>query len=37
MMYGCGDEENPYQESVEVLEDLVIHFIQNMVSSIQMY
>lgn len=30
MMYGFGDDENPYQESVEVLEDLVIHFIQNM-------
>ena len=31
MMYGFGDDENPFQESVEVLEDLVIHFIQNMV------
>lgn len=31
MMYGFGDEENPYQESVELLEDLVIHFVQDMV------
>ena len=31
-MYGFGDEENPYQESIEVLEDFVIHFIQNMVN-----
>lgn len=31
MMYGYGDEETPYQETVEVVEDLVIHFIQNMV------
>jgi hypothetical protein len=30
-MYGFGDDENPYQESVEILEDLVVHFIQNMV------
>lgn len=31
MLYGFGDDENPYQESVELLEDLVIWFIQNMV------
>lgn len=31
MMYGFGDDENPYQESVELLEDLVVHFIQNTV------
>jgi hypothetical protein len=30
-MYGFGDDENPYQESVELIEDLVIHFIQMMV------
>jgi transcription initiation factor TFIID subunit 13 len=30
-MYGFGDDENSYQESVEILEDLVVHFIQNMV------
>ena len=34
MMYGFGDEETPYQESVEILEDMVVHFIQNMVSFI---
>jgi hypothetical protein len=34
MLYGFGDDENPYQESVELLEDLVIWFIQNMVSII---
>ena len=31
MLYGFGDDENPYQESVELLEDFVIWFIQNMV------
>jgi hypothetical protein len=31
MMYGFGDEETPDQESIELLEKLVIHFIQNMV------
>ena len=31
-MYGFGDDDNPYQESVELLEDLVVHFIQNMVT-----
>lgn len=33
MMYGFGDDENPYQESVELLEDMVLHFIQNMVRT----
>ncbi len=32
MMYGFGDEETPNPESVELLENLVIQFIQNMVS-----
>ena len=32
MMYGFGDEENPLPESIELLEELVIHFIQDMVS-----
>jgi transcription initiation factor TFIID subunit 13 len=32
MMYGFGDDENPYSESVELLEDLVIQYIQNMVK-----
>ena len=32
MMYGFGDEETPCQETVELLEEMVINFIQNMVS-----
>ena len=32
MMYGFGDDQNPYTESVELLEDLVIEFITNMVQ-----
>jgi hypothetical protein len=31
-MYGFGDDAQPYAESIEVLEDLVIEYIQNMVS-----
>jgi transcription initiation factor TFIID subunit 13 len=31
MMYGFGDDENPYTESVELLEDMVIQYVQNMV------
>lgn len=27
MMYGFGDDQNPYTESVDFLEDLVIEFI----------
>lgn len=27
MMYGFGDDQNPYTESVELLEDLVLEFI----------
>lgn len=30
-MYGFGDDQNPYTESVELLEDLVIEFITDMV------
>jgi len=30
-MYGFGDDENPYTESVDILEDLVIDFITEMV------
>lgn len=33
-MYGFGDDQNPYTESVELLEDLVIEFITDMVSFI---
>ena len=32
MMYGFGDDQNPYTESVDLLEDLVIEFITQMVS-----
>ena len=32
MMYGFGDDQNPYTESVDILEDLVIEFITEMVS-----
>jgi len=27
MMYGFGDDQNPYTETVDMLEDLVIQFI----------
>lgn len=30
MMYGFGDDQNPYTESVELLEDLVVEFITEM-------
>ncbi|KAG3293969.1 transcription initiation factor TFIID subunit 13 [Ictidomys tridecemlineatus] len=30
MMYGFGDDQNPYTESVDILEDLVIEFIPEM-------
>lgn len=33
-MYGFGDDPQPYAESIEVLEDLVIEYIQNMVSNL---
>uniref|UniRef100_A0A8C3H6F9 Transcription initiation factor TFIID subunit 13 n=1 Tax=Chrysemys picta bellii TaxID=8478 RepID=A0A8C3H6F9_CHRPI len=35
MMYGFGDDQNPYTESVDILEDLVIEFITEMVGSIK--
>ena len=31
-MYGFGDDQNPYTESVDFLEDLVIEYITDMVS-----
>lgn len=37
MMYGFGDDENPYAESVELLEDLVIQYIQTMVIYVYFY
>ncbi|KAK7067577.1 Transcription initiation factor TFIID subunit 13 [Halocaridina rubra] len=30
MMYGFGDDQNPYTESVDLLEDLVLEFITQM-------
>jgi hypothetical protein len=30
-MYGFGDDQNPYTESVDLLEDLVVEFITEMV------
>ncbi|KAH9489158.1 Transcription initiation factor TFIID subunit 13 [Bulinus truncatus] len=30
MMYGFGDDQNPYTESVDLLEDLVIDYITEM-------
>lgn len=30
MMYGFGDDQNPYTESVDIIEDLVIEFITEM-------
>lgn len=31
MMYGFGDDQNPYSESVDMLEDLVVEYITEMV------
>jgi transcription initiation factor TFIID subunit 13 len=30
MMYGFGDDQNPYTESVDLLEDLVVEYISEM-------
>lgn len=30
MMFGFGDDQNPYTESVDIIEDLVIEFITEM-------
>lgn len=32
MMYGFGDDEVPYTESVDLLEDMLIAYITEMVS-----
>lgn len=37
MMYGFGDDQNPYTESVDLLEDLVIEFITQMVGSLSLH
>ena len=34
MLYGFGDDESPYQETVYLLEELVIQFIVDMVGMI---
>ena len=34
MMFGFGDDQNPYTESVELLEDLVVEFISEMVPDL---
>lgn len=31
MMYGFGDDQNPYTESVDMLEDLVINYITEVI------
>jgi len=31
MMYGFGDDQNPYTESVDLIEDLVIEYLSDMV------
>lgn len=31
MMYGFGDDQNPYTESVDLLEDLVIEYVTEIV------
>jgi len=33
-MYGFGDDQNPYTESVDLLEDLVIQYITETVSNV---
>lgn len=35
MMYGFGDDQCPYTESVDFLEDLVIEYITEMVCHIK--
>ncbi|KAK3691454.1 hypothetical protein RRG08_036253 [Elysia crispata] len=35
MMYGFGDDQNPYTESVDLVEDLVIDYISEMVRTMQ--
>lgn len=37
MMYGFGDDQNPYTESVDFLEDIVIEFITEVVRKIRIY
>ena len=32
-MYGFGDDQNPYTETVDMLEDIVVEFITQMVRA----
>ena len=32
-MYGFGDDQNPYSESVDLIEDLVVEYITELVSA----
>ena len=34
MMFGFGDDKNPYTESVDLLEDMVVEYISEMVSMV---
>ena len=34
MMYGFGDDQVPFTESVDLLEDLVVEYITEMVRSV---
>lgn len=36
-MYGFGDDQNPYTESVDFIEDLVIEYVTEMVSGSSTY
>ena len=31
-MYGFGDDQNPYSESVDLIEDMVVEYITELVS-----
>ena len=33
-MYGFGDDQNPYSESVDLIEDMVVEYITELVSII---
>ena len=37
MMFGFGDDQNPYTESVDLLEDLVIEYITETVCNFEIF
>ena len=37
MMYGFGDDQAPFTESVDLLEDLVVEYISEMVSRVHRF